>query len=97
MNREAFKEAVRKVEAVTELSNRLSDLGIETLDCKELFYADEILFCWLRDVFGEDGADLVSWWMYEDVEKVIYENDGTETDLENIDDLYSYLEENYVL
>ena len=96
MTREQFKKYIREIEAVAELSGKLADLGIETLDCKELFYAEEIFFAWLKSCFGDEGEDLVSWWLYEDVEKILYEEDGTEINVENIDDLYSYIEENYV-
>ncbi len=95
MKREDFKDCIRKLEEITELGNKLSDLKIGTIECKELYYADEIFFKWVKDEFGEAGEDLVSWWMYEGVEKVVYEVDGSETNLENIDDLYSYLEKFY--
>ena len=66
MTREQFKKCVREVEAVWELSGKLSDVGIETIDCKELSYASDILAEWIEDSFGPEGKDLVSWWMYED-------------------------------
>lgn len=94
MDREQFKNSLRKVEAVSELSEKLADLGIETLECPQLFAASEIFFSWVKSEFGEEGDDLVSWWVYEDVEKILYEEDGTEINLEDIDDLYSYLEAN---
>ena len=95
MTREQFKKYIRKVEEVSELSGKLSDLGIEILDCRELFYADEIFSAWVKSDFGEEGEDLVSWWLYEDVDKILYKEDGGEISLEDIDDLYSFLEKNY--
>lgn len=95
MKREDFKDCIRKLEAIAELGNKLSDLKIETIECKELYYADEIFFKWVKDEFGEAGEDLVSWWLYEEVDKIVYEEDGTETNLEDIDALYTYLLENY--
>ena len=95
MKREDFKDCIRKLEAIAELGNKLSDLKIETIECKELYYADEIFFKWVKDEFGEAGEDLVSWWLYEEVDKIVYEKDGTETNLEDIDALYTYLLENY--
>ena len=95
MKREDFKNCVRKLEELTELGNKLSDLKIETIDCKETYYASDIFFMWIKDEFGEAGEDLVSWWLYEEVDKIIYEKDGTETNLEDIDALYTYLLENY--
>jgi hypothetical protein len=62
----------------------------------------------MRSEFGEDGLDLISWWLYEDVDHKIYESDDNApewfwsdekidrkviADLNNIDDLYDYLTE----
>lgn len=92
MDREQFKRNLRKVEKISALSDKLSNLGIETLQCRELFYASEIFFDWVKSEFGEEGEDIVAWWMYEDVDKILYVEDGTEIDLEDINDLYNYLE-----
>jgi hypothetical protein len=60
----------------------------------------------MKSEFGEEGLDLVYWWLYEDVDHKIYESTedmkewyypGEEihgkviADLNNIDDLYDYL------
>lgn len=95
MTREQFKKYIRKVEEVSEFSGKLSDLGVEILNCKELFYVDEIFSAWVKSDFGEEGEDLVSWWLYEDVDKILYKEDGGEISLEDIDDLYTFLEKNY--
>lgn len=39
----------------------------------------------------EDNNDILDWWLYEDVDKVIYENDGTETSIRTLEELYVYL------
>ena len=44
-----------------------------------------------------DGIDLIGWWMYEDVNKIIYNHDKTETDLNNIDDLVQYIFDNFLV
>lgn len=95
MTREQFKECIRKVEGVNEIIDNLDDLGISIMDCPEVFASNDVFMMWVLDEFGEEGEDLVYWWVYEDVDKIIYEPDGTETNLENIDDLYTYLDENY--
>jgi hypothetical protein len=51
--------------------------------------------------FGDDGLDLISWWMYEDADHKIYAESQEEemahgeviADLNDIDDLYVYLTE----
>ena len=37
----------------------------------------------------------IEWWLYEDVEKKIYYQDGTEDDLTDIHDFYNYLIERH--
>ena len=95
MTRQEFKDCIRKLKEITEFGNKLSNLNVETIDCKEFYYAADIFFSWVKSVFGGSGEDLVTWWLYEEVDKIIYEEDGTETNLENIDDLFSYLVANY--
>ena len=46
----------------------------------------------LKEQVRKEGEELVSWWLYEEVDKIIHGPDGTETNVEDIDDLYSYLE-----
>ena len=40
--------------------------------------------------FTEEGQDLVFWWLYEDVPKIIY-NKETKIDVEDIEDLWKYM------
>lgn len=49
----------------------------------------------LEEIFTEEGFDLIFWWLYEDVEKVIYEGES-EIQLKTEEDLYEYLIKNYV-
>lgn len=51
----------------------------------------------INSVLTETGADLLFWWLYENVDKIIYLKDGSEIDLTNLDDLLDYLyKESYV-
>ncbi len=90
------------------LYDKLYDLGIDTINCKYLDTAGVFFDELMKSEFGIDGADLVSWWMYEDVDHKIYAPGeerkefyypGEEihgeviADLNDIDDLYIYLAE----
>ena len=44
-------------------------------------------------VIMEDKYDNISWWLYENVEKIIYFKDGAERDLTKVEDLMDYLME----
>ena len=101
MTKERFKELVYMMLEHNEIYDKLYDLGIDTINCKYLEFAGVFFDELKKKEFGEDGADLVSWWMYEDVDHKIYAaNQEEETlhgeviaDLNNIDNLYDYLAE----
>ena len=94
MTREKFKDLVYQMLEHSEFYDKLYDLGIDAINCKYMeaagVFFDELM---LRE-FGEDGMDLISWWMYEDVDHILYEDESEgkkAIDLNNIDDLYDYL------
>lgn len=110
MNRFQFLEAIELVKKDAEFIEKLYDLGIDTLNCPSVntqhFFFDK----WMEECFGKEGADLVSWWLFESVEKKIYKEgtcskefyskdekvDGEViADLTEVDDLYDYLLVNY--
>ena len=95
MTKERFKDLVYMMLEQNELYDRLYDLGIDVIDCKCLETAGIFFDELMRNEFGDEGFDLISWWMYEEVDHVLYEV-GSErekviADLNNIDDLYDYL------
>jgi len=47
-----------------------------------------------KDAYGEIGLDLIEWWAYEDIEKLIYAVDSDEVlaDLTSMKELWNYLE-----
>jgi hypothetical protein len=44
--------------------------------------------------YGDEGLDLIQWWLYEDVDKLIYAPDHKEVlaDLNKLKDLWLYVE-----
>jgi len=46
---------------------------------------------------NKEALDLIHWWMYEDIEKFLYDSRSGEVinDLTELDDLYEYLEKYY--
>ena len=96
MTREKFKDLVYQMLEHTEFYDKLYELGIDTINCKYMETAGVMFDTLMQEVFGEDGADLISWWMYEDVDHLIYADESENkviADLNNIDDLYDYLTE----
>lgn len=95
MTKERFKDLVYMMLEHNELYDKLYDLGIDTINCKYLETADIIFSELMKTEFGEEGLDLISWWMYEDVDHKLYEpgSEGKKiiADLNDIEDLYDYL------
>ena len=73
MTKEKFKDLVYQMLEHSELYDKLYDLGIDTINCKYLESAGVFFDELMKKEFGEDGADLISWWMYEDVDHCLYE------------------------
>lgn len=101
ITREKFKDLIYKMQESNEFYDKLYDLGIDTINCKYLEYAGIFFDELMRSQFGDDGLDLISWWLYEDVDHKIYAANQEEemlhgeviADLNSIDDLYDYLVE----
>ena len=73
MTKEKFKEMVYGMLDVSEFYDKLYALGIDAINCDYLGHAGIFFDELMKTEFGEDGLDLITWWMYEDVDHCIYE------------------------
>ena len=69
MTREKFKEMIYKIEEYNDFVDELYKLKIDIYNCKYTDYAGIFFDELMKSEFGEDGLDLVSWWLYEDVDR----------------------------
>ena len=75
--------------------------GCNLFECTWYQDVGEMLDLFLASHFTDDGQDLVSWWLFEDVDKVIYEktkpdlfdsNEGEiEISVKTLDELWDYM------
>lgn len=95
MNKEKFKEMIYLIQEHDDLYDKLNDLGIDIINCKDAGIANVFFDEMMISEFGESGFDLIAWWLYEDVDHKIYAENGEDViaDLNNVDDLYRYLTE----
>lgn len=96
IEKERFKELMYGMLEFNEIYDKFYDIGIDVINCKYLDYAGMFFDELMRREFGENGLDLISWWLYEDVDHCIYDADDENkviADLNNIDNLYDYLAE----
>lgn len=102
---ENFKKAIEAIQRHGEWQERFTDF-LEKEICPDSYAMVEVdgnLVQAIIDILCEqfrdepDGVagDTISWWLWEDVEKIIYYPDGTQRDITKIEDLYQYLLDEY--
>lgn len=96
---ELFKEVIDTIKKTDEKQQQLTKAIESTLCtnsycfvniCSEVSY---MLIKLLTECMNIADKDLISWWLYEDVNKVIWLKDGTEFNVESVEDLYRYITE----
>ena len=92
MEFEEFKKIIGLLKEDDENTQALYKLGIECYDMKENL--NSVITILLENYFTIEGEDYISWWLYEKVEKKIYDFKGNVlNDLTKIEDLYDYVME----
>lgn len=97
MNKEQFIKLMRLIqnfmseqETIQVLINKLTDgYSIVTIGDNLI---DEIINT-ITDILHMKDKDLLSWWLYEDVDKVIYEGEYGEKEISvrTLEELYDYI------
>lgn len=96
ITKKQFIKAYNLLKDLDEFVNELSDLKIDIIESK-LFNGYNIFDILVDVSFTEEGADIISWYVYEDCPHYIEEKDGTRIDFFTIDDVWDYLvKNNYV-
>lgn len=78
ITREEFCKIINNIQSQKQKENKLSDAVEQFIDgwfvLNESFYEKELYFL-LKKIFN-DKNDYIGWWLFEDVEKIIYINNG---------------------
>lgn len=93
MDREVFVEQLNFMQSFNTKIDQLKDLGIDLINSDLYELPAKMFDNFIYSICTEEGSDLVFWWLYEDVEKVLIENDKKIT-LNTVYQLYDYLTEN---
>lgn len=93
---EKFKEIIETVKKFDEDNDKLSKiLCTENVGFVDFhFPITSIIEELLNEVFNNKNPDLISWWQWENVPKIITWND-VKYSVENIEDLYYWLTKQY--
>lgn len=91
ISKEKFIKIIENDRVYHTIIDKIEKYGIS-------FYESEPHKCYytlfdilLEQCFNEDGIELIYWWLYEDVDKVITNEDGSKIKLNSAEDLYNYL------
>lgn len=94
-----FDEFEKQIDSIEEINRKFEAFGITG---SQIYEDVNVLFDnFIYSHFTEEGSDLVFWWMYENVDKIIYETTSPdmfdkdpkniETNVERIEDLWEYM------
>lgn len=101
MDRELFAKQINLMKSFNYKIDQIKDFGIDLVETPLFDIPAQMFDNFVSAVCTDEGEDLVFWWMYENVEKVIFEHDeeGNEKKipLETVYQLYEYLDENDLL
>ena len=95
MVREYIIETLTKIKEYDEKIHSIYRMGIDLLDFDNLIpQLEKSIPTLLRkeqDEYYRYIQDIVGWWLYDDVDKIIYVDDDVEINLDNIEDFVDYL------
>lgn len=98
MDRELFVKQIQLIQQLNIKTDQLKDIGINIIESPLYDIPAKLFDNFIETVCTDDGVDLVFWWLYEDVDKVICENIGEAEEqkisLGTVYQLYEYLEKN---
>lgn len=93
ITKELFREQCKLMQQLDDVYNTLHDIRIDMLESPLYSIPSNLFENWTKTIGKEELQDLVYWWLYEDVDKIIWEGEK-EIRIDTIDDLYDYLETN---
>lgn len=85
-----FVEYLRAYQEGIDFLKNMYDTGLDFYETSLTASADTMFQAWLEQIINEEGQDLVYWWLFEDVDKVITDN-GNEINVEDIEEFTKYL------
>ena len=98
----SFDEFNQEINLINSLEKRMTSFGINGSTFAENVF--ELFDLFIKSHFTDEGISLIYWWMYEDVEKIIYETkevdlfnrtpENIEIDVKSQEDLWNYMYKN---
>jgi hypothetical protein len=96
MKKEFAVKSLKRIKEIQETHDKLRDLGVDLLDFEDgvNLLEEGVALLFVKDEKDFDAAiDLVVWWLYEDVDKVITMADKSTVDVTMPEDFIDWLAE----
>lgn len=94
------EQFIKRIQLIQNFHSEQETLGVlikKITDGYPIVTIGDYLVAEMIDMIEEnlDHKDMLEWWLYEDVEKIIYNSDNTVfADVTKIEDLYDYMTNN---
>lgn len=87
-----FQHIILKLQVAFRRDHEAYKLGIDLINFTEDYH--NVVNLLLKSYYGKEGEDIIGWWLYEDVEKNIYDSETGEViaNLTTIESLWEYVE-----
>lgn len=95
ITREVFIDTIKVYKSGVEFLRKMDDEGLDLYETPLNTSADTLFDTWLKQITNDDGIDLIYWWLFEGVEKELYDdNQNVIAKLTDEATLYDYMNEN---
>lgn len=91
MDKNLFVNGLNTYIKSIEFLEALDDIGLNLYESPLSTSNDSLFDIWINTFVTQDGSDLIYWWLFEDVDKVIYKDDKVVATLETVEDLFDYM------
>lgn len=93
MKKEEFIKTINILTKIDDTITKLYDIGVDIVSSPLCDYGRIADILWTY-IYGEEGMDVINWWLYENVDKIIT-IDGENIDVTKVEDLYDFLNKYY--
>lgn len=89
-----FDNGIKQYQYFNNHLEKLKEDGLNLYDTDLIDKAYRMFDTWIETILNEEGQDLMYWWLFEDVDKILYEEGEPNISVEDIKDLYDYMQSN---
>ena len=86
-----FEEAIKIIQEFSQEIDKFEKMGYYIAEMPIVDMTSRLLDLFIKSHFTEKGTDLIYWWLYENVEKVITLENNEKVYIETLEDLWDFM------